>query len=95
MSTEENKALVRRLCQEVFNEGKPIAGFLGPGFEMHRRWPNVDPDIFTEWHAEILDQVAEGDRVTSRWTAQYTCQGEPTTPWSAALRATGEHVTFT
>jgi len=94
MSTEENKALMRRYCEEVFNEGKPEAEFVGPGYKLHRTWQTSDLPSFTGLHAEILDQVAEGDKVTSRWSATLTITGDYKTPWGAVIRAAGKQVTW-
>lgn len=94
MSTEENKALMRRFCEEVFNQGKSAAAFQGPGYLRHRTMPDTAPGIFTDIHAEIVDQVAESDRVTSRWMALMTQSGDYTTPWGAVVPASGKQVTY-
>jgi predicted ester cyclase len=82
MSTpEENKAIIRRLYEEVFNEGKldvleeiqsedainHTYGFRGrgQGVKMLR-------ERFPEFHIAIEDQVSEGDKVATRITIRAT-----------------------
>jgi predicted ester cyclase len=75
MSTEENKAVVRREIEEVFNH----TGNLDAGDEIY------DPDYVGHdpttgeirgVEATIEDQIAEGDKVVTRFTARGTHQGE-------------------
>jgi steroid delta-isomerase-like uncharacterized protein len=91
VSTEENKAIFRRYVEEVGNEGNleladeifdrylahqpdgsalergpdDVKGFMG---EFHRAFP--------DFHTTIEDQIAEGDRVVTRWRMRGTHEGE-------------------
>ena len=81
MSTEkheENKAVVRRLFEEVFNRGKLAAvdelwieGQAEEGKRAVTRWRTAFPD----YHRTIDAQVAEGDTVATRWTMRGTHGG--------------------
>ncbi|MBM4437851.1 MAG: ester cyclase [Actinobacteria bacterium] len=96
-----NKAVVRRLLNEVYNQGNlivandlvdpghPDAG-LGPGpdnFKNHaRRLRSAFPDL----HLTIADQLVDGDRVATRWTARGTHLGS-----YRGIAPTGEVVSWT
>jgi predicted SnoaL-like aldol condensation-catalyzing enzyme len=108
MSTEENKALVQRLIEEVWNQGNLAIfdEFYAPDFRFHD--PGL-PQVRTreedkEWIAGVLhafpdffitseDVIAEGDRVAVRLTARGTNTGDLGTP--APHPATGKYVTIT
>ena len=91
MSTEDNKALVRRFYEEVFNH-KNMAGidaFVAPNGIDHALPPGMPGGIegskqfigmylaaFPDLHITVEDQIAEADKVTTRWTARGTHQGE-------------------
>jgi predicted ester cyclase len=94
MSAEENKAVIRRFCEEVFNQGKPQEDFFGPGRVIHRAWPDY-PGVFTDLHARIEDQVAEGDKVTTRWSATFTHSGQFVTAWGTVVPPSGRRLTLT
>lgn len=83
MSAEDNKALVRRFVEEVFNQGNvdAIAGFLAEGFVDYNKPPGLAPgkegvelwyaallDAFPDLHYEVEDLLAEGDKVVMRST---------------------------
>ncbi len=91
MNAENNKALVRRLIDEMWNKGQldfarqcmaenainhdpvnPIPP--GPdGFmELVRTYRVTFPDV----HFTVDDQIAESDKLVSRWTAVGTNHGE-------------------
>lgn len=78
MATEENKALIQRLFEEVFNKGNLavvdelwIAGREEAG---KRATVNLRT-TFPDYHRTIEQQIAEGDTVVTRWTARGTHQG--------------------
>lgn len=92
MSAEQNKALMRRVMEEIFNEGNLdlVDELFAPDYVDHD--PNMPEDVrgpegFKEFvsayrascsdlHIEVEDQVAEGDKVTTRWTATGTHDGD-------------------
>ena len=92
MSAQENKAVVRRMLDELFNKGNLdlTEELLAPDFVEHD--PSMPEDLhgleafkpyvggyrsaFPDIHIEVEDQVAEGDRVATRWTGTGTHEGE-------------------
>ena len=105
MSTEEDKALARRVLEEMFNRGNlDVADELlasdyvdhdpampedvhGP--EGFKEYVGAYRSAFSDLHLEIEDQVAEGDKVVTRWTGTGTHDGE-----LAGIPPTGNRVTF-
>lgn len=75
-----NKAIIRRLVAEVFNGGnldaidELYAPRLAPGA---RRWIAPFLASFPDTHMDIVDLVAEGDKVVAR----FTCSGTHTGEW--------------
>jgi steroid delta-isomerase-like uncharacterized protein len=105
MSTEDNKALARRLFEEVWNEGNLalIDELFAPNFLFH------DPDdpqvrtledykrlitefrsAFPDGHHTIDEMIAAGDQVVVRWTYSGTQQGA-----FQGIPPTGKQVEFT
>ncbi len=91
VSTEENKALVRRYVEEVGNEGnlelaeeifdsylahQPDGSVLERGPEDVKRFMGEFRSAFPDFHTTIEDQIAEGDKVVTRWRMRGTHQGE-------------------
>ncbi len=91
MGTEENKAMVRRAVEEVFNKGNfaildelfasdyvdHVAGaqeVRGP--EGMKQFATTYRTAFPDLDITIEDQIAEGDKVVTRWTGRGTHQGE-------------------
>jgi predicted ester cyclase len=90
--SEENKAVVRRLIAEVINEHDPHAAerFFTPDFVEHipapgqgrglegmRRWlEEVYFPAFPDAHWTVEEQVAEGDKVLTRFVWRGTHRGE-------------------
>ena len=92
MSAEENKALTRRVMEEMFNKGNlDVADeLLAPDFVVHD--PAMPEDVrgpegfkeyvgafrsaFSDLHIRIDDQIAEGDKVVTRWTGTGTHDGD-------------------
>ena len=79
MSAEENKALVRRLFEEVYNRGKlDIADeLLAPDFTWKLPGKDAGIEDFKQWvanqlaassdlHFSIEEQIAEGEKVVTR-----------------------------
>ena len=92
MSTEEeNKATFRRYVEEVSNQGnfdlageifdtylahQPDGLVLERGPEDVKRFQAGFHGAFPDFHATIEDQIAEGDKVMTRWKIRGTLQGE-------------------
>jgi predicted ester cyclase len=91
MSAEENKAIFRRYVEEVGNEGKleladeifdrylahqPDGSVLERGPEDVKRFMGEFQEAFPDFHTEIEDQIAEGDKVVTRLTARGTQRGD-------------------
>ena len=90
MSSEDNKALVHRLFEDLIQQGNPALAdeFFSPEFVHH--FPDEDihgPDgvkqmnkelrtAFPDWHISTDDVIAEGDKVVVRFTIHGTHQGE-------------------
>ena len=103
MSAEENKALARRVLEEIFNNGNlDLADeLIAPDYVDHD--PAMPEDIrgpegfeeyvsayrtaFPDIHIEIEDQIAEGDKVVTRWTGTGTHERE-----LAGIAPTGNRV---
>jgi steroid delta-isomerase-like uncharacterized protein len=87
--SEQNKALERRLIENVWNKGNlsVVDDVVASDYVGHQaRSDTRGPDGFKQYfamlrgafpdiHFTIEDQIAEGDRVTTRWTARATHQG--------------------
>ena len=78
MSVETNKALLRRYYQEVINQGNlsTIDQLFAPDLvESFKQAVTMSRTAFPDLHVTIEDQIAEGDRVVTRWTAKGTHKG--------------------
>jgi steroid delta-isomerase-like uncharacterized protein len=108
MSTEDNKATVRRYFEEVLNQGNlALADELNaPNWVYHdpvvpdvrtledyKQWFTEIRNAFPDFHVTIEDSVAEGDNVAVRYTWRGTNTGEIVRPMP--LPATGKQVTAT
>jgi predicted ester cyclase len=108
MSTEENKATVRRFTEEGWNQGNvavfdelnaPNFIYHDPGapqvrtIEDYKRWITENRSVFPDLHFTIEDLIAEGDQVVGRYTLRGTNTGEIVTPMP--IPATGKQVTVT
>lgn len=103
---EGNKAIASRIIQELFNQGRLEAAdqYVSPGFVGHdtaRPAPIIGSSGIKEYAAtyrtafpdleiSISEQVAEGDRVVTRWEARGTHEGE-----LFGIAPTGKQVTVT
>lgn len=92
MSVEQNKALFRRLVEEVFNQGNVsiIDELLAPNFVEREVLPPGTPGgregvkqltmmfrtAFPDFNVSIDDMIAEGDKVVARTTWNGTQKGE-------------------
>ena len=105
MSIEQNKALVRQMVEEVFNQGNVSQAdkFLAPNFvEREELPPGISRDregvkqlttmlrsAFPDFKATIDDIVAEGDKVVIRQTWSGSHKGE-----FMGIPPTGRSVSF-
>ena len=90
MSTEENKLLVRRVFEEVLNQRNLalIDEIYSPNYVEHtsigpvrgtegmKRYHMIYLTAFPDAHYTVEDQIAEGDKVVTRFTARGTHKGE-------------------
>jgi predicted ester cyclase len=108
MTIEQNKLLARRLYEEVFGAGNLAAAdeILAPDCVSHAADspPRIGTDgiklqamalrtAIPDLVSTLEDQIAEGDRVASRWTGSGTNTGELRMP-GLAVPPTGRHVEF-
>lgn len=92
MSAEENRALVRRFIEEVFNRGDleivdevvapdylhhdPTTREFGSGIEGFKQLVRFYRSAFPDLSITLEDQIASGDKVVDRWTGRGTHRGE-------------------
>jgi steroid delta-isomerase-like uncharacterized protein len=92
VSVEENKALARRWFEDLFNTGDlevadeiiapdhvnhdPTLPDIPPGSEGQKQVVNLYRGAFTNAHISVEEQLAEGDKVVTRWRGSGTHQGE-------------------
>lgn len=94
MSAEENKVLARRVIEEMFNkEPLDVADeLLAPDYVDHdpgfKEYVGMYRSAFSDIHIEIEDQIAEEDRVATRWTGTGTHDGD-----LMGIAPTGKQVT--
>jgi steroid delta-isomerase-like uncharacterized protein len=90
--SEENKTVARRFLEELYNQGGNldaadeifapnyighVAGFEDlHGAEAVKQFAATYRQAFPDIQNTIEDVVAEGDKVTTRWTTSATHQGE-------------------
>jgi steroid delta-isomerase-like uncharacterized protein len=91
-SSEENKAISRRADEELFDRGNldvadelfapnfvfhdPASGEDWHGPESVKRYATMMRAAFPDLHYAVEGQIAEGDKVVTRYTASGTHQGE-------------------
>ena len=94
MSSEENKALVRREQEELWNAtgNLDVAQelFVADLVEAARQEAADFREGFPDVVSTIEDLIAEGDKVVARWRARATHQGE-----YMGISPTGKEVEFT
>ncbi len=104
-SLEQNKSLIRRFCEEVWNKGNlnVMQEIFAPDYVRHDLRPGNPPPgpegqqrIAADFRAAFPDlrmsidlMVAEEDMVVVRWTTEGTHSG----PWGGVL-PTGKHARF-
>jgi steroid delta-isomerase-like uncharacterized protein len=103
MSTETNKATVRRMLEQVWKERRldlieefypedvvqHIVGYpSSPGLEAVREGAATGLNAFPDLKLSIDDEIAEGDTVAARWTMTGTQKDE-----FYGIPATGKQVT--
>ncbi len=92
MSVEDNKALIRRIPEEVYNEGnlavadEVIAAAYVEHFPLPPGWPSgleglkqfitVLRAAFPDFRYTVEDEIAEGEKVVIRLSASGTHRGE-------------------
>jgi steroid delta-isomerase-like uncharacterized protein len=91
LSTETNKATVRRMLEQVWNEHRVdlidefftedivnhVVGFpSSSGLEEAREGITMNLNAIPDQKLTIEDEIAEGDKVVVRWTSRGTHQGE-------------------
>jgi predicted ester cyclase len=77
--SEQNKATVRRLVEEVLNGGRleVIDELYTPELAgAAKRWIAPFRASFPDVHMEVLELIAEGDKVVGRFTCSATHLGE-------------------
>ena len=112
MSTHKSKALIIRVYEEGMNrkDMRIIYEVFAPDYVAH--FPGVPPirgidaakqligtflAVFPDIQFKIEDQVAEGDKVATRWTARGTHRGEfrGFPPKVKGIPPSGKQVSFT
>lgn len=103
--SEQNKAIMRRVYDEIWNQGnlETISEIFSPDYVAHFLPPGIPPGrdglrqfiamyrtAFPDFHVEVEDQIAEGDKVATRITGSGTHQG----PFMG-IPATGNEVRVT
>ena len=90
MSTEENKAVLRRLYEEVWSQGNlaTVDELLAVDYVLHdpahlvrgpegfKAYVSAFRAAFPDLHATIEDQIAEEGKVAMRFTVRATHRGE-------------------
>ena len=104
--SEQNNAIARRVFEEVWNKGNLdaldevyVTDVVGhnappgqpPGIKGTRQFIGMYLQAFPDTRMVVEDQVAEGDKVVTRWTATGTHRGElmGMPPTGKSVRVTG------
>jgi len=105
MSTEKNKAALRRVYDEIFNKGKlsvvdeviaanyilhGVATIEVNGPEGFKQFVTMYRNAFPDLQATVVDMVAEGDKVAHSFTLRGTHKGA-----LMGIAPTGKQVTLT
>ncbi len=103
--SEQNKAIVRRLFAELWNNGNmsvadeiftpnyahydPATPDFGRGPDSEKRRAALYRGAFPDLHLTIEDVIAEGETVMTRWSCRGTHKGDLN-----GIAPTGKHVTI-
>jgi steroid delta-isomerase-like uncharacterized protein len=103
--SEQNKAVVRRLLEEVWNKGNlSVADELfapnyithdsstpdfGRGAESEKKRASLYRSAFPDLRLTIEDMIAEGDTVMTRWSTRATHKGD-----LSGIAPTGKQITI-
>jgi predicted ester cyclase len=100
MGLEENKALVRRWLKSI-EQGLPDVKLLAPDIQNHNIPPGMSGGregtraiyeafhkAFSDWHVNVHDIIAEGDKVAVRGSSSMKHTGE-----FQGIQGTGKEVT--
>jgi len=96
MSIEANKALARRIVEEMWNTknlkvvDEVYSPEFGSGHEATKQFVTANLAAFPDLHNTIEDQIAENDLVVTRYVTSGTHQGE-----FANIPPTGKQFTVT
>jgi len=104
--SEHNKAIVRRLFTELWNNGNlsvadevfapnyahydPSTPDFGPGPDSEKKRAALYRTAFPDLHLTIEDVIAEGETVMTRWSCRGTHKGDLN-----GIAPTGKHITIT
>jgi predicted ester cyclase len=107
MLTEENKDIVRRAIEEIWNKGNMAiadellaANFVNHdpcgtpetfNLEAYKQGVSDSRTDFPDLHVTIEEQIAEGDKVVTRWTCTGTHKGKS---GAIDIAPTGKQVTI-
>ena len=105
MDIQENKAIIRRYFDEALNQRKPTTvdeifseqfiGYAPSGaisdLNAFKNALAMSHQAFPDLHVTIEDQIAEGDKVTTRWKASATHLGT----FAGVVPPTNKRVTLT
>ena len=93
MSFTNNKSITLQLVEEVLNKGNldKIENLISPNIIWHgqykevkglkslKKWISLERSIFPHMQFNIVDNVAEHDKVAIRWVLQATHKKKPST----------------
>jgi steroid delta-isomerase-like uncharacterized protein len=104
LMSEHNKAIVRRLFAELWNNGNlsvadeifaptythhdPSTPDFGKGPDSEKRRASLYRNAFPDIHLTIEDVIAEGETVMTRWSCRGTHKGDLN-----GMAPTGKHIT--
>ncbi len=108
MSTEENKAIYRRIWDELLNKGNlaVVDELVAPSYVFHdpqgsfsgpqglKQFITAFRSAFSDMQFTVEDMIAEGDKVVKRWTlrAKHTGDFMGITPTGKQVEITGTSI---